>query len=81
MLGTYNSLNKSFHLVSFECLYSTSCLPIQNGFIGKYYPVLTCITMIKMLCAIDSSLFKVVFVGSLPLLFHPLSFYIAICPK
>eukprot|EP00794_Sanderia_malayensis_P019817 gene19817-21756_t len=33
LLGTSNTLNRCFHLVMFECMNSTNCLPVQDGFI------------------------------------------------
>ena len=30
----HNSLNKCFHLVSFECMFSSATLPVQDGVIG-----------------------------------------------
>ena len=34
VLGTHNSLNKCFHLVSFECMYSTGSLQAIDGIMG-----------------------------------------------
>ena len=35
IVGTHNTVNRVFHLVSFECLYTTQPFKLDSGILGK----------------------------------------------
>lgn len=35
IVGTHNTVNRVFHLVSFECLYSNAPFQLDNGILGE----------------------------------------------
>ena len=37
IVGTHNTVNRVFHLVSFECMYSKSKFNLEDGIIGNIF--------------------------------------------
>lgn len=34
-MGTHNTVNKVFHLVAFECMFTHRSFTLENGLVGK----------------------------------------------
>lgn len=37
IVGTHNTVNKIFHIVAFECMFTNKTFTLEKGLIGKYY--------------------------------------------
>lgn len=37
IVGTHNTVNKIFHIVAFECMFTNKAFTLEKGLIGKYY--------------------------------------------
>lgn len=35
IVGTHNTVNKVFHLVAFECMFTNRSFTLENGLVGK----------------------------------------------
>lgn len=37
IVGTHNTVNKIFHIVAFECMFTNKTFTLEKGLIGKCY--------------------------------------------
>lgn len=37
IVGTHNTVNKIFHIVAFECMFTNKTFTLEKGLIGKYH--------------------------------------------
>lgn len=52
IVGTHNTVNKVFHLVAFECMFTNRSFTLENGLVGKQQTAdsLHCMCSLQCLC-------------------------------